>query len=106
MQAISDTVVAREFNSCLCAGNNIIRAEGISGIWEGYRKHGRATVLEGVNHAAEGRGDGIIEKLGKHSYILYHICTLKSNNRRGHRTYLRNSDVEFDKVSRDRKSVV
>lgn len=60
MQAILDAVVAREVTARLCAGNNIISAERISGIWEGNGEHGRATVLEGANHAAEGGDDGII----------------------------------------------
>jgi hypothetical protein len=62
VHAILDAVVAREVTARLCAGNHVIRAEGISGVWEGNGEHGRATVLEGANYAAEGRDDGTIER--------------------------------------------
>ena len=60
MQAVLDAVVAREVTARLCAGNDIIRAEGILRVWEGNGEHGRAAVLEGAHHAAEGRDDGTI----------------------------------------------
>jgi hypothetical protein len=66
-----DAVVAHEVAARLRAGNNVIRAEGISGVWEGNREHGRAAVLEGANYAAEGRDDGTIERGQK--VLLYHI---------------------------------
>ena len=66
-----DAVVAREVTARFCAGDNIIRAEGISGVWEGNREHGRATVLEGANHAAEGRDDETTERSRK--VLLYTI---------------------------------
>jgi hypothetical protein len=69
VQAILDAVVAREVAARLCAGYNVIRAEGVSGIWEGHGEHGRATVLEGANNAAEGRDDGTIERSRK--VLLY-----------------------------------
>ena len=69
MQAILDAVVAREVTARLCAGKNVIRAEGISGVWKGNGKHGRATVLEGANYAAEGRDDETIERSRK--VLLY-----------------------------------
>jgi hypothetical protein len=48
--------------SAPCTGNNIIRTEGILGVWEGNGEHGSATVLEGTDHVAEGRDDGTIER--------------------------------------------
>ena len=69
MQAILNAVVAREVTARLCTGNNIIRTEGILGVWEGNGEHGSATVLEGTDHVAEGRDDGTIERSRK--VLLY-----------------------------------
>ena len=69
-----DAVVAREITARLCAGYNIIRAEGISGIWEGNGEHGRATVLEGAYYAAKGRDNGTIERSRK--VLLYPPYTI------------------------------
>ena len=62
VQAVLDAVVAREVAARLCAGDDIVRAEGVSGIREGNGEHGRTTVLEGADYAAEGSHDGTIER--------------------------------------------
>lgn len=107
MQAVLDAVVAREVAARLRACDNVIRAEGISRIWEGDGEHGRAAVLEGANYAAEGRDDGTVERGRK--VLLYtipyhnHVVILKLNNglvtALRDRTHLRNSNAKFGKVS-------
>jgi len=62
VQAILDAIEAREVTACLRAGNDVIRAESITGVWEGNGEHGRTAVLEGANHAAEGRHDGAVDR--------------------------------------------
>lgn len=82
MQAVLDAVVAREVAARLCAGYNVVRAEGVSGVWEGNGEHGRATVLEGANDVAEGRDDGTVERSRK--VLLYAGDFIKSNNGAGY----------------------
>jgi hypothetical protein len=65
VQAVLDAVVAREVAARLCAGNDIVRAEGVSGIREGNGEHGRTAVLEGANYAAEGSHDGTVQRSRK-----------------------------------------
>ena len=55
MQAILDAFVAREVTARLGIGNNMIRAEGISGLKEENGEHDRTTVFEGANYTTEGR---------------------------------------------------
>lgn len=65
MQAVLDAVVAREVAARLCAGKDVIRAEGVAGVWERHGEHDRAAVFEGANYAAEGRDDGAVERCRK-----------------------------------------
>jgi hypothetical protein len=65
VQAILEAIVAREVAARLCAGNNVVCAESVTGIWEGNGEHGRTTVLEGTDDAAEGRHDGTVKRSRK-----------------------------------------
>ena len=65
VQPILDAVVAREVAARLCARDDIVRAQGVTGIWEGNGEHGRTAILEGSNDAAEGRDDGPVERSWK-----------------------------------------
>jgi len=57
VQPVLDAIIAREVAARLCAGDDIVRAQGVAGIWEGDGEHGRAAILEGSNDAAERRED-------------------------------------------------
>jgi hypothetical protein len=62
-----NAVVACEIAARLGAGNDVVRAEGVSGVWEGNGEHGRSAVLESADYAAEleGRHDGTVERSRK-----------------------------------------
>jgi len=65
MQLVLDAVVAREVAARLCAGDDMVRAQGVAGVWEGNREHGCTTILEDLNDAAEGRYDGTVKRSRK-----------------------------------------
>ena len=66
VQAILDAVAARKIAARFCDGNDVVRAEGISGFGEGNGEHRRATVLERTNYAAEERHDKAVGEVGKY----------------------------------------
>ena len=65
VQPVLDAVTACEVAARLCAGDDIVRAQGVTGIWEGNGEHDRTAILEGSNDAAEGRYDGPVERSWK-----------------------------------------
>jgi len=100
VQPVLDAVVAREVAARLGAGNDVVRAEGVAGVWEGDGEHGRTAVLEGAHHAAEARNDGAVERCGK-----VFLCTdeevsaVRRRIRTGEsRTHLGDSDAQFREV--------
>jgi len=65
VRPVLDAVVACEVATRLGAGDDVVRAQGVAGVWEGNGEHGRTAILEGSNDAAEGRYDGTVERSRK-----------------------------------------
>lgn len=61
VQTVLNAVVAREVAACLCAGDDVIRAQSVAGVWEGDGEHGCSAILQGANNAAERRYDRTVE---------------------------------------------
>jgi hypothetical protein len=65
VQTKLNAIVTREIAACLSAGNDVVCAECVAGVGKGNGQHGRTAVLEGANHAAEGRYDKSVERSRK-----------------------------------------
>ena len=65
MQPILAAVIACEVAVRLCAGDDIVRAQGVGGVWKGNGEHSRVVILKGSNDAAEGIYDGTVKRSRK-----------------------------------------
>ena|SRR6266404_1475926 len=82
MQPVLNAVIPRHITTSLCTGDDVVRAEGITGIGERYWEHGRTTALQGANHATEGRYDGPIQG----SWKVFLLIGLGANKQRAERS--------------------